>query len=108
MKQELVDKNIKNYYDNGIEKQIIVWIEELSELAKELCKVQRHYNEFGNWDIPFLLLNNLKLETTDVQACVDQIKEAFDYSLEQQEMDYEFKVNRTRDKIEEEKKRNAR
>ena len=98
-------RNLDNFYDNGIEEQIIVWIEELSELTKELCKVQRFYNENGTWDIPFLLLNNLKLETNDVQVCADQIKEAFDYSLEQQEMDYEFKVNRTREKIEEKKRK---
>ena len=32
-------QKIIDYY--GIDKQLIVWIEELSELTKELCKYQR-------------------------------------------------------------------
>ena len=106
MKQELIEKNIDNLNDNGIEIQIDVWIEELSELIKELCKAQRHFKKYKNWCLPFLLVNNIKLETTDVQVAADQIKEFFDYSLSQQEMDYEYKVNRTRELIEEEKKKN--
>ena len=102
MKKELIENNIDNLRDNGIEIQIDVWIEELSELIKELCKVQRHYKKYHNWNIPFLLLNNVKLETTDVQVAIDQIKEFFEYSLPQQEMDYEFKVNRTREIIDKE------
>jgi hypothetical protein len=96
------EKNISNLEHYGILHQIPIWIEEMSELTKELCKWQRHYEEW-NGCMPFLNLNNIKLETTDVQVCLDQIKEAVAYSPEQQEMDYEFKVERQRKRIEDEK-----
>ena len=102
MKKELVEKNIENYEHYGLPHQFPIWIEEMSELTKELCKWQRHYEEW-NGCIPFLNLNNIKLELTDVQVCLDQIKEAIEYSPEQQEMDYEFKIERTKNHIEDEK-----
>lgn len=94
MRKDLIEKNHSILEHHGMLNQITIWIEEMSELTKELCKLKRYYDEYKNWCIPFLLLNNLKLETTDVQICLDQIKEAIDYSIEQQEMDYEYKVNR--------------
>ena len=53
--------------------QIIIWIEEMSELTKELCKWYRVYDEFEG-DIPNSLLENIKEETTDVTISLDQIK----------------------------------
>ena len=35
------DKLCEIINHNGIDKQIVVWIEEMSELTKELCKYQR-------------------------------------------------------------------
>lgn len=99
MKQELIEKNHSILEHHGIENQITIWIEEMSELTKELCKLKRYYDEHKNWCIPFLLLNNIQQETNDVQISLDQIKEAFDYSIEQQEMDYEYKVNREIDRM---------
>lgn len=93
MKQELIEKNHSILEHHGTLHQIPIWIEEMSELTKELCKWQRNYEEY-NGCIPFVLLNNLKLELTDVQICLDQLKEAVDYSTEQQEMDYEYKIER--------------
>lgn len=94
MKQELIEKNHSILEHHGMLNQITIWIEEMSELTKELCKLQRYFRENGTACMPFLLLNNIKLETTDVQICLDQIKEAINYSIEQQEMDYEYKVDR--------------
>lgn len=74
---------IVNYY--GIDKQIVVWIEELSELIKELCKYQRN-GEFSN---------NAYLEITDVQICLDQMKLAFKYPALDQKQNYDYKVERT-------------
>lgn len=98
MKQELIEKNNLILEHHGMLNQITIWIEEMSELTKELCKLQRHYEEWEG-DIPFINLNNIKLETTDVQICLDQLKEAIKYSQEQQEMDYEFKVDRELENI---------
>lgn len=88
MKQELLEKNYKILEHFGIDRQIIIWIEELSELTKELCKRSRK----GCFTVESL--RNTELEVTDVQVCLDQIKKAINYSLKQQEEDYNFKVNR--------------
>lgn len=93
MKQELIEKNHSILEHHGTLHQIPIWIEEMSELTKELCKWQRNYEEYDGC-VPFMLLNNLKLELTDVQICLDQLKEAISYSPEQQEMDYEYKIER--------------
>lgn len=78
---------IINHY--GLDKQVVVWIEELSELIKELCKYQRNKN----------FNNNGYLEITDVQICLDQMKLAFQYEAEDQKFNYDFKVNRQLERI---------
>lgn len=94
MRKDLIEKNHSILEHHGMLNQTTIWIEEMSELTKELCKLQRYFKENGTACMPFLLLNNIKLEITDVQICLDQLKEAIDYSLEQQEMDYEYKIER--------------
>lgn len=76
-------KIILDHY--GIEHQAIIWIEELSELTKELCKYLRN-KEFSD---------NGYLEITDVQNCLDQMKIAFNYPIEKQYENYNYKVERT-------------
>lgn len=76
-------KIILDHY--GIEHQVIIWIEELSELTKELCKYLRN-KEFSD---------NGYLEITDVQNCLDQMKIAFNYPIKKQYEDYNYKVDRT-------------
>lgn len=93
MKKELIEKNYQILEAHGFINQIPIYIEELSELTKELCKIQRHWKEW-NGEIPFMNLNNTQLELTDTQVCLDQLKKALDYSLSRQEMDYEYKVDR--------------
>ena len=85
------NKEILNYY--GIEKQIPVWIEEMSELIKELCKRQRK-GSFNNE-----MYENTKLEITDVQVCLDQMKTALNYTIEEQDKNYIYKVNRQLERI---------
>ena len=89
MKGDLLKENYKILEHYGLEKQAIIWIEELSELTKELTKRLRKgcFTEES--------LNNMKLEVTDVQVAIDQIKKAIGYSLEEQEANYRFKVRRT-------------
>ena len=95
MKEELLNKNYEILEHYGFEKQAIIWIEELSELIKELTKRLRKgcFTEES--------LNNTKLEVTDVQVSIDQIKKAINYSLEEQENNYKFKIERTINKINE-------
>lgn len=102
MKQELIERNHKILEHYGMLKQIPVWIEEMSELTKELCKIQRYYEKWGGC-IPALNWLNTREEINDVQFVLDQMKEAFSYSLAYQEADYEMKLIRTEKIIEEEK-----
>ena len=73
---------IINHY--GLDKQVAVWIEEMSELTKEICKYQRN-SKFDN---------NVYEEITDVQICLDQMKLALKYNAEAQKYNYDYKVNR--------------
>lgn len=73
---------IINYY--GLDKQVAVWIEEMSELIKEICKYQRN----GKFD------GNVYQEITDVQICLDQMKLTLKYCAEAQKQNYDFKINR--------------
>jgi len=79
---------IVNHY--GLNKQAIVWVEEMSELIKEICKYQRN----GKFD------GNVYEEITDVQICLDQMKLALKYSAIQQKEIYDYKVDRQIRRIE--------
>lgn len=87
------EKLLENINHCGIDEQITVLIEEMSELTKELCKYQR-YGYFSE---------NTKLEVTDVQISLDEFKLILDYSKEEQEKNYNYKVERQLKRIEEEK-----
>ena len=63
--RSICNKAIKKY---GIENQLIVAIEELSELQKALCKFLR-----GS-------ITNVEEETADVEIMLTQIEEIFDSS----------------------------
>jgi len=95
MDEKILNDNYKILEHYGFVNQSIIWIEELSELTKEICKRLRKgcFTEES--------LKEFKLEVTDVQICLDQIKKAILYTLEEQEKDYSFKVNRTLGEINE-------
>ena len=78
------DKLCEIINHNGIDKQIIVWIEEMSELTKELCKYLREKS----------CMICIKEEITDVQVCLDQMKLAFKYTAQDQKRNYDYKVER--------------
>lgn len=85
------NKEILNYY--GLEKQIPIYIEEMSELTKELCKrIRKGY-------FTDEMLQNTKLEITDVEICLDQLKTALNYQKEEQNKNYLFKVERQLERI---------
>ena len=92
--KETIENNISilNYY--GINAQIPVWIEEMSELTKVLCKWLR------NGKIP---ADDLKGEIADVVVCLDQLKYAIDYMEDELMEQYKAKVDRQIQRIDEEK-----
>jgi hypothetical protein len=98
MKEDWLKENYKILEHYGFDNQAIIWIEELSELTKEITKRLRKgcFTEES--------LKNTKFEITDVQVSLDQIKKAIGYTLEEQEQDYKFKVERTLEIIESEDK----
>ena len=100
MKKELIEKNYQILEQNGIFKQTDIWIEEMSEIIKELCKLRRNWAEWEG-DIPVATLRNIRGEINDGQVALDQMKKAFDYSVAMQELDYEYKVDRALREIKE-------
>lgn len=71
------------------DKQIIVAIEELSELQKELCKYLRDkYNE-----------ENLIEEIADVEIMLEQIRIYFDLDEKEINKIKDFKLERTKERM---------
>ena len=64
----------------------------MSELTKEILKYQRKLR----------FTDNTKEEITDVQICLDQLKIILNYTEEEQEKNYKYKVNRQLDRIKDE------
>lgn len=93
-KQELLEKTYRIVDELGVENQLPIWIEELSELIKELCKWQRIYKQVGN-DIPLSLRQNILTESIDVENSLNQIRHVLRFTEIEQEMEYSFKVDRT-------------
>ena len=93
-KQELLEKTYRIVDELGVENQLPIWIEELSELIKELCKWQRMYKQVGN-DIPLSLRQNILTETIDVENSLNQIRHILKFTSREQMLEYEFKVDRT-------------
>ena len=69
MKKDLL-KIIEHY---GVRHQTTIWIEELSELIKEICKWQRHYEEWER-DLPSENYENMTKEMADVENILEQMK----------------------------------
>lgn len=81
---------IANHY--GKNSQILIAIEELSELTKELCKYKRNYNR----------RNELIEEIADVEIMIEQLKCLFDIHTEvSNEIDY--KLERQNRRMEQER-----
>jgi len=91
--------NIKIVEHYGVKAQIPVWIEEMSELTKELCKWSRNYDRLEG-DIDEQLLKAIKEEITDVTICLDQLKFMIQYGETELMKDYKFKVDRQLKRIE--------
>ena len=97
MKQSILSKTHRVVDELGVENQLPIWVEELSELAKELCKWQRIYKQVGT-NLDITLRYNILSELTDVENALEQIRHALGFTIEEQECEFIFKVNRTIEK----------
>lgn len=91
--KKTIAKNLSILEHYGVKSQIPIWIEEMSELTKELCKWLRKYDELTG-DINLQLLANMKEEITDVTICLDQLKYAIGYFEDDLMKVYNLKVSR--------------
>ena len=91
--KKVIQENIEILKRHGIKKQMIIWVEELSELTKVICKWSRAYDELEG-DITPQLLSDFHDEITDVTISLDQIKYAIGFMEDALMKKYEEKVNR--------------
>ncbi len=81
----VIERAIKTF---GVENQLWMVIEEMSELAKEICK---HKRGFDN-------ANNIADETADVLIMLEQVKIIFGISRKVNER-IEYKLNRLENRL---------
>lgn len=91
--KEVLKQNIENLLHYGVKAQMPVWIEEMSELTKVICKWARKYDKL-NGDINIQLLEEFKDEITDVTICLDQMKYILHFKEDDLMKEYKFKVER--------------
>jgi len=97
--KETLENNIKIVEYYGVKAQIPVWIEEMSELTKALCKWSRKYDELEG-DITGELLSNIQEEIADVIICLDQLKYTIQFTEDELMEEYKYKVDRQLQRIE--------
>lgn len=98
MTEEILKNNIKIVEHYGIKSQMPIWIEEMSELTKKICKWNRQYDKL-NGDINTQLLNNIKEEITDVIVCLDQLRYVVNFTEDDLMKEYKFKIDRQLSRI---------
>lgn len=96
--KETLEKNIEIVKHYGVKVQISVWIEEMSELTKVLCKWARKYDKLEG-DINSQLLSDMKEEITDVIICLDQLRYIIGFMEDDMMKEYKFKVERQLERI---------
>lgn len=101
--KEILENNIKIVDHYGVKQQMPVWVEELSELTKVICKWMRKYDKLEG-DISESLLADMKEEITDVTICIDQLRYILNFTEDELMKEYKFKVDRQLKRIEDEKK----
>jgi len=69
-RDEAYNKFMKAY---GFNSQVMMWIEEMSELTKEFCKLLR----YGKNNISEELRDNIVAELADVHNTIDQMEKEF-------------------------------
>lgn len=99
--RKTLENNLKIVEHYGVKAQIPVWIEEMSELTKVLCKWFRKYDKLDG-DINLQLLTDMKEEITDVIICLDQLRYTIKYAEDDLMKEYKYKVDRQLRRIAEE------
>lgn len=95
MNKEILQKAIDTY---GVESQIDVCIEEMSELTKALIKDKRNDSiSVAEWKS--LVWKNIVEEIADVEIMLTQMKMIFNCK-EDVESQIEFKINRLKERLE--------
>lgn len=96
--KEVLKQNIENLLHYGVKAQMPVWVEEMSELTKVICKWARKYDKL-NGDINNQLLEEFKDEITDVTICLDQIKYTIGFMEDELMKRYKYKTDRQSKRI---------
>lgn len=106
MKEELLEETFRNNImiveNSNIKDQMFIWIEEMSELTKVICKWARRYEELDG-DLTGDLKQDFLTEIADVTVCLDQIKYAVRIFEDEVLEEYKYKVDRQLDRMKEEK-----
>jgi hypothetical protein len=106
MKEDLLEETFRNNIvivaHSNIKDQMFIWIEEMSELTKVICKWARRYDEL-NGDLTGDLKQDFLTEIADVTVCLDQIKYAVKIFEDEVLEEYKYKVDRQLDRMKEEK-----
>lgn len=100
--KEILKNNIDIINHYGVKAQMPIWIEEMSELIKEICKWARNYDKLEG-DIDDNLIKSLEEEITDVTVCLDQLKYLLMFDEDELMRKYAYKVERQLKRIKEEK-----
>ena len=89
MNKEILRKAIDTY---GINAQLDMCIEEMSELTKAICKYKRAFNSKEPVrNGAFEAFGNVEEETADVLIMLEQIKMMFDRNNIEQQIEYKTK-----------------
>ena len=96
--EKVIRQNIENLSHYKIKDQMFIWIEEMSELTKVICKWARKYDELEG-DLTPELKEAFIDEITDVTISLDQIKYAIQLFEDVLLKRYKYKVDRQMERI---------
>lgn len=96
--EKMLKDNIEIYNHYETKNQMFVWIEEMSELTKVICKWARKYDELEG-DLTPELKEAFIDEITDVTISLDQIKYAIQLFEDVLLKRYKYKVDRQMERI---------
>ena len=103
MEEKLLEETLRNNImiveNSNIKDQMFVWIEEMSELTKVICKWARIYEKLDG-NLTGDLKQDFLTEVADVTVCLDQIKYAVKIFEDELLEEYKFKVDRQLNRIE--------